>query len=72
MGLKFDYHDEKSIPNGYQFFTKADNKKFIKGWKPKYMLEDGIKSYLKYLSKIAYYFKYCLLVISDLDFDSNL
>lgn len=51
MGLKFDYHDEKSIPNGYQFFTKADNKKFIKGWKPKYMLEDGIKSYLKYLSK---------------------
>jgi ADP-L-glycero-D-manno-heptose 6-epimerase len=43
--------DVSVIPKNYQYFTKADPDKFMKGWLPKYKLEDGISKYLEYLNK---------------------
>ena len=37
---------KKDIPSGYQYYTQAKSKMFLPYWKPKYMLEDGIKKYL--------------------------
>ena len=49
MNIKYEYRDAIDIPKGYQFLTKADKNKFMKGWKPKYSLEEGIKKYKSYL-----------------------
>ena len=51
MGVSYEYKDEKEIPEGYQFFTEAKKTSFMKGWKPKYNLEKGIKDYKKYLNE---------------------
>lgn len=45
---KWEYHDESSIPDGYQFYTKAS--KIIPGWGPKYTLETGLEEYIKVLN----------------------
>jgi len=45
LGIPFTYHDEKDIPNGYQFFTECDKTKWMSGWVPKYNLEEGLKDY---------------------------
>jgi len=50
LEIKYDYSNIDSIPNGYQFNTKADSKMFQKGWVPSYSLEDGIKKYKEYLN----------------------
>lgn len=46
---KWEYKQKSAIPNGYQFFTVA--KKRMPGWNPKFNLEDGLKDYIKYLTK---------------------
>jgi ADP-L-glycero-D-manno-heptose 6-epimerase len=48
-GIGFSYTDEAKIPNGYQFYTRGDPKKWMPGWRPKYPLERGVDEYLKYL-----------------------
>jgi ADP-L-glycero-D-manno-heptose 6-epimerase len=50
MNLSFNYYDLNQIPNGYQFYTKSNKKRWMKGWEPKFSLEDGINSYLNYLN----------------------
>lgn len=45
MKLDFVYLDESVIPKGYQFYTCSNNKKWMKGWKPKYNLELGLQDY---------------------------
>lgn len=42
---EYSYLNETDIPKGYQFHTKADVNKFMSGWKPKYVLENGISDY---------------------------
>jgi hypothetical protein len=42
---KFHYYDKSDIPEGYQFFTESNKNKWMKGWSPKYNLEDGLKDY---------------------------
>ena len=49
MGIKYEYTDESLIPIGYQFYTCSDNKKWMKGWSPKWNLEKGIQHYMSYL-----------------------
>jgi ADP-L-glycero-D-manno-heptose 6-epimerase len=49
MDISFDYVDESFIPEGYQFYTCSDSSKWMRGWKPLWNLEDGIKDYVKYL-----------------------
>jgi ADP-L-glycero-D-manno-heptose 6-epimerase len=49
MGIEFEYTDESLIPNGYQFYTCSDNKKWMKDWSPKWNLEKGIQHYMSYL-----------------------
>lgn len=49
MGISYSYHNEKMIPEGYQFFTCSDKDKWMTGWKPKYNLEKGAKEYKNYL-----------------------
>ena len=49
MNIQYEYRDVIDIPKGYQFLTQADKNKFMKGWKPKYSLEEGIKKYKSYL-----------------------
>lgn len=50
MDIPYQYTDESVIPKNYQFDTCADVSKFMNGWKPKYMLEEGLADYLKILS----------------------
>jgi len=49
LEVKYSYSDLESIPDGYQFNTKADHNMFQKGWTPSYYIEDGIKKYKEYL-----------------------
>lgn len=51
MEIPYEITDWSEVPKGYQFFTQAYNGKFMRGWKPKYDLEAGIKSYMNYLKK---------------------
>jgi ADP-L-glycero-D-manno-heptose 6-epimerase len=48
-GINFEYHDETSIPPGYQFYTRSHFSNWMNGWNPQFNLEAGIKSYLAYL-----------------------
>ncbi len=50
LKIKYSYHEKKKIPSGYQFYTKADPKKFLPGWKPKYSIENGMSKYIRYLN----------------------
>jgi ADP-L-glycero-D-manno-heptose 6-epimerase len=45
LNIPFNYHPEKSIPPGYQFFTQSDRKKWMPGWKPQWNLERGLSDY---------------------------
>jgi ADP-L-glycero-D-manno-heptose 6-epimerase len=49
--IDFEYLEVNKIPNGYQFFTVADKKKFLLNWKPTYQIEDGVAAYMDYLSE---------------------
>jgi len=49
FGIDFEYADELSIPEGYQFYTCGDRAKWMDGWSPKYNLSDGLRSYREYL-----------------------
>jgi ADP-L-glycero-D-manno-heptose 6-epimerase len=51
MEIPFDYVDESNIPEGYQFYTCSDSSKWMKGWVPKWNLENGIIDYKKFLSE---------------------
>lgn len=51
MNIPYEITDWSEVPNGYQFFTKANKEKFMRGWKTNYDLEAGLKSYLRYLKK---------------------
>lgn len=45
LGIPFGYHDPKIIPNGYQYYTCSNKKKWIPGWKSEWDLESGLKDY---------------------------
>lgn len=47
MNIPYEYHNENLIPNGYQFYTCSDKKKWMKNWESKWSLEDGLKDYFK-------------------------
>ena len=49
--IDFDYHDADRIPTGYQFFTVAEKSNFLPSWEPIFQIEDGVASYLEYLSE---------------------
>lgn len=51
LKIKYEYLDEKDIPDGYQFNTKSDKNKWMKDWKPNYTLKKGIKKYKNYLDE---------------------
>ena len=46
LDIDYTYHEENKIPIGYQFFTKSNKEKWMKGWEPKFNLELGLKDYL--------------------------
>ncbi len=49
FGLKYEYSSGKLIPNGYQFLTRGDRNKWMKGWSPNFSLREGVTDYEKYL-----------------------
>jgi ADP-L-glycero-D-manno-heptose 6-epimerase len=49
LGIPYTYTDSQEIPIGYQFFTKADKSKFIRGWEPRWTLTSALSDYKKYL-----------------------
>ena len=49
MGIKYGYHDESSIPLGYQFYTCSNKEKWMTGWSPNFNLKNGLADYIKYL-----------------------
>ena len=49
LDIPFTYTDSQEIPIGYQFFTKADKSKFIRGWEPRWTLTSALSDYKKYL-----------------------
>tara|TARA_B100000579_G_C22849354_1_gene866377 strand:+ start:15476 stop:16285 length:810 start_codon:yes stop_codon:yes gene_type:complete len=53
MEIPYTYTSKDAIPEGYQFYTKADKTKFLPGWEPHYSLEDGLESYKVYLSELS-------------------
>ena len=46
LSIEYTYHEENKIPIWYQFFTKSNKEKWMKGWEPKFNLELGLKDYL--------------------------
>lgn len=50
IGVKYTYLGKHQIPENYQFNTKANKDKFLKGWKPYYSLEQGLDTYLRQLN----------------------
>ena len=49
LDIDYSYLEESKIPKGYQFYTCSQKTKWMKGWKPKYDLEKGLKEYSEYL-----------------------
>ncbi len=47
MNIPYEYHDDSLIPNGYQFYTCSNKRKWMTGWESKWSLEDGLKDYFK-------------------------
>jgi ADP-L-glycero-D-manno-heptose 6-epimerase len=45
MDIPFTYTSKDDIPNNYQTFTQADERKFLKGWNPNWSLEKGLSEY---------------------------
>ena len=45
MNIPYNYHNDSLIPNGYQFYTCSDNRKWMTDWKSQWSLEDGLKDY---------------------------
>jgi nucleoside-diphosphate-sugar epimerase len=50
IGNKFSYTSEDDIPKNYQFFTQANENKFLPNWKAEYSIEDGIKECMQYFT----------------------
>jgi len=48
--LNVKYLDKSKIPKNYQYQTKANKNKFMKGWEAKYSLELGLKKYQELLN----------------------
>ena len=53
FGLEFKYTSEELIPNGYQFLTRGDRSKWMKGWLPNFSLQQGVIEYREYLEKFG-------------------
>lgn len=49
VGREYGYARVDDVPAGYQAKTKADSSKFLKGWKPNFTIEEGIKKYKEHL-----------------------
>ena len=49
MEISYTYHTKDKIPSWYQFYTKADNKKFMPGWIPEWSVKDGTSNYRELL-----------------------
>lgn len=49
LNIPFTYTTEDEIPANYQFFTEADPRYFMRDWKAKWSLKDGISDYVKIL-----------------------
>lgn len=45
LEISFRYHSANDIPRGYQFYTQSSKNKWMKGWNPKWNLEEGLKDY---------------------------
>lgn len=45
LEIPFAYLPEESIPDGYQFFTMSNNKRWMPGWSPEWNLEKGLSDY---------------------------
>jgi len=50
LEVPFKYTSPDAIPDGYQFYTCSDSKKWMTDWKPKWNLESGIEEYKKFLN----------------------
>jgi ADP-L-glycero-D-manno-heptose 6-epimerase len=53
LNIPYTYHDEKDIPNGYQFHTESKPHKWMFGWKSKWNLENGLKDYILKLRNLG-------------------
>jgi len=51
LNIKYTYRGDSDTPSGYQFFTEANKNEFMKGWKPIYSIEKGLKLYKGYLEE---------------------
>ena len=49
MEISYTYHTKDKIPNWYQFYTKADNEKFLPGWIPEWNVKQGTQDYREIL-----------------------
>ena len=45
LEVPYTHTSEDNIPEGYQFFTKSSEEKWLPGWEPKYDLKTALKEY---------------------------
>lgn len=50
-GISFTYDEETAIPEGYQFFTRANKSRFVPSWRPTLPLKDRVIDYVRSLSE---------------------
>jgi ADP-L-glycero-D-manno-heptose 6-epimerase len=51
LKIPYTYHNEKDIPEGYQFHTQSTPINWMMDWTPQYNLEKGLKDYLTFLNQ---------------------
>ena len=51
FGISYSYSGQEAIPEGYQFYTCSDKKRWMPGWKPKDEIKSRFKSYKDHLFK---------------------
>ena len=49
FNIPYTHTDKSAIPEGYQFFTRAETKNILTNWFPEYGIKDRINDYKEYL-----------------------
>jgi len=50
-GIKYAYTPKNCTPEGYQFYTCGDNRKWMYGWCPQFSLARGVREYVRFLGE---------------------
>ena len=52
LGVPYTYHDESTIPEGYQFYTCSNKNNWMPGWAPQYSIKTTLQLCKTYWQKL--------------------